>query len=658
MNQPLPSQPQSSSSATDAGQLIFSHLTVESGLSHAVATHLAQDAQGTIWLGTEGGLNRFDGQTVKAYRHDPQHSNSLSHNVIKAMVIDRAGWLWIGTANGLNKFDPHTETFTRYHHQPGKPDSLGFDAISALHLDQTGHLWLGGPGELDQFDPRTEAVVRYGHRPGDRTTVGPGVVTCMVEDEAGRLWVGQRDGGGLSRFDRQRRQFERVHHQPHDSHSRGDEAIGALCLDWAGGLWIGTEDGGLCYFDRAAESVTRYWPQANRPDRLSQAGVTDIIEDRAGQLWVATTDGLYCLDRTGQSLAHYRHDPANPTGLSSSSLLRLFEDRSEGLWVTTDNGVNYCAPRYQQFLHFSNRTLLARMRHELRTPLNAIIGFSQLAMHNQDNPDDTQDYLLDIIRSGEQLLTLINEGLGASKVERSPSMDGELGAMVNHPHAAPHQQAVTLAPDQPRYRLLIVDDDSSSRQLLRNLLAGVGPPERGFELREAENGQQAVEQWAAFAPHLIWMDLRMPVMDGYEATKIIKAKQNAGHTIAPKVIVLATSRYEEKRAEVLDIGYDASLRKPFGQAEIFSLLEQHLGAQFVAATAVDAVNPAADIAAVPGPLRDSLEKAAQLGDMDAVEATIEEIQSVQPALAAQLTQLAEAFDYLQIVAILQGRNHE
>ncbi|MCB0163791.1 MAG: response regulator [Anaerolineae bacterium] len=230
------------------------------------------------------------------------------------------------------------------------------------------------------------------------------------------------------------------------------------------------------------------------------------------------------------------------------------------------------------------------------------------------------------------------------------------------------KQVVGLAPGQPRYRLLIVDDDPINRQLLLKLFAHIGPPGRGFELREAENGQQAIEQWAAFAPHLIWMDLRMPVMDGYEATKFIKAKQAVSHNPTSKIIALTASSYEEDQANVLAIGCDDFLRKPFREADIFTALEHHLGVQFVydhhseqAVRPAPALNPAemvAGLKAIPSQQRARLEKAALSANIVEIEAVIEHIREYHAALAAHLTQLADAFDYMQIVAILQRSKDE
>ena len=135
------------------------------------------------------------------------------------------------------------------------------------------------------------------------------------------------------------------------------------------------------------------------------------------------------------------------------------------------------------------------------------------------------------------------------------------------------RRIIGLEPNQPRYRILIVDDKPINRQLLVKLL---GP--FGFELQEASNGKEAVETWETWQPHLIWMDMRMPVMDGFEATQKIKAT-TAGQATA--IIALTASVLEEERAVVVSAGCDDFLRKPFREDQIFKTMEKHLGVRYV-----------------------------------------------------------------------------
>ncbi|HEY9851408.1 MAG TPA: PAS domain S-box protein [Leptolyngbyaceae cyanobacterium] len=131
-----------------------------------------------------------------------------------------------------------------------------------------------------------------------------------------------------------------------------------------------------------------------------------------------------------------------------------------------------------------------------------------------------------------------------------------------------NKKVISLAPNQPTYRILIVDDKWESRLLLVNLLSPLG-----FQLREAANGQEAVTIWENWQPHLIWMDMQMPVMDGYQATKQIKAQLTSQATV---IIALTASAFEEHKAIVISVGCDDFVSKPFREEVIFEKMAEHL----------------------------------------------------------------------------------
>ncbi|NES83584.1 MAG: PAS domain S-box protein, partial [Moorea sp. SIO2B7] len=137
----------------------------------------------------------------------------------------------------------------------------------------------------------------------------------------------------------------------------------------------------------------------------------------------------------------------------------------------------------------------------------------------------------------------------------------------------PTHQVIGLAPNQPVYRILVVEDVWASRILLVGLLKSIG-----FEVREATNGQEAVKIWQDWNPHLIWMDMRMPVMNGYEATKKIKAHLKGQTT---SIIALTASSFEEERTAILAAGCDDFMRKPFETNELLEKIVQHLGVCYV-----------------------------------------------------------------------------
>jgi CheY-like chemotaxis protein len=209
---------------------------------------------------------------------------------------------------------------------------------------------------------------------------------------------------------------------------------------------------------------------------------------------------------------------------------------------------------------------------------------------------------------------------------------------------------VALAPGQTRYRLLVVDDHAEARELLVQMLAPLG-----FELQEAADGQAAIDRWREWQPNLIWMDLRMPVLDGREAARRIRAADQGQQ---PVIIALTASCFEEERADVLAAGCDDLLRKPFREEDLFAMLEKHLKVRFI--YQMEAAAPpllsldANALASLPEPLRAALERATQRLDVAAVERTIDAVRACDVRIADALAMWAGEFQYDEILSALHS----
>ena len=206
-----------------------------------------------------------------------------------------------------------------------------------------------------------------------------------------------------------------------------------------------------------------------------------------------------------------------------------------------------------------------------------------------------------------------------------------------------------LAEGQQRYRLLIAEDQPDNRLVLHNLLEPLG-----FDLREAINGQEAVAIFEEWFPHLIWMDIRMPVMDGLEATRRIKATGAGADT---RIVAVTAHALEEEQNEILDAGCDDFIRKPFQEAEIFQALAKHLGVRFVyeEGKAPAAARPQVDRAALadlPAPLLSELEGALSRIDSDAVDRAVAAIRIHAPALADGLAVEAQDLQYGRLLHLV------
>ncbi|WOD40054.1 ATP-binding protein [Nodosilinea sp. E11] len=223
-------------------------------------------------------------------------------------------------------------------------------------------------------------------------------------------------------------------------------------------------------------------------------------------------------------------------------------------------------------------------------------------------------------------------------------------AIVSEP--APKRQVVGVVPGSPTYRLLVVDDHWENRQFLRQLLNPLG-----FEIDEAENGEQAIVQWQQRQPHLILMDIRMPVMNGYAATRAIKAM--AGGEKTP-IIAVTASVFEDERANIFSAGCNDLVRKPIDEVVLLDRLAQYLALEYIYTDTVTstAVVPSPSQAAIATALaRQSQSWIAQLhlaargADEDHIYALVAQLDSQEDTLARGLTELVNDFRLDEIVRL-------
>ncbi len=232
----------------------------------------------------------------------------------------------------------------------------------------------------------------------------------------------------------------------------------------------------------------------------------------------------------------------------------------------------------------------------------------------------------------------------------------------------PTRRVIALAPNQPRYRLLIVDDHADNRQVLIELLAPFG-----FELKGASNGLEALEIWEDWQPHLVFMDMWMPLMDGYEATQQIRAKErrieeepnnspSPIHPLQPQmataIIAVTASSLEEEQIKVLSVGCDDFIRKPFPEAEIFNALHQHLGVCFIydqpsAASPTTQTQTESSISTaittLPANLVADFRQALLELDVEQVQTSIAQIRLLNEPLADAIATLANKFQYERLL---------
>jgi CheY-like chemotaxis protein len=199
--------------------------------------------------------------------------------------------------------------------------------------------------------------------------------------------------------------------------------------------------------------------------------------------------------------------------------------------------------------------------------------------------------------------------------------------------------------------VLIADDIEDNRQLLAQLLGPVG-----FEIRLATNGAEAVREFAGWQPHLILMDFRMPVMDGREAICQIRAAPGGD---VPKIIAVTASAMDENRLELMEIGADDFISKPFREAELFNKIHVHVGVEYVYAEDAAAPDVAIELSPEalqgwPEALIEPMREAVITADLDQLLAKIHDVEARDPRVAQALRRLAEDFQYQKLLDLFSA----
>ena len=214
------------------------------------------------------------------------------------------------------------------------------------------------------------------------------------------------------------------------------------------------------------------------------------------------------------------------------------------------------------------------------------------------------------------------------------------------------EKVIGLKSRQSEYRILVVDDSKINRLIMSQLLEPVG-----FQVREAANGKEAVDAWSDWQPHMIWMDLRMPIMNGFEATELIKSS-------SPKetpIVALSASSLEDERSQLNAVGCDDFVGKPFAENTIFEKIAQYVGVRYV----YEPVKPipesfrltAETLKVMPESWLERIEQAAAMLDRTLLTQLLQEIPPEHPELKNALQQQINNFDFDKITNLINNLNN-
>lgn len=335
----------------------FKHITLEQGLSQQAVLAVLQDKQGYMWIGTQEGLNRFDGYQFNVFSHDARDSNTIGSDWIYSIVESNDNELWLGTTAGISVLDSERASFRHYKSIVANPRSLSDNNVSVLFKDSRGNIWVGTDKGLNRYIVETDNFVVT-----PLTAMPAAKIWSIVEDHHGKLWVGT-DGKGLARFNPATGKVDMTFAEFKQKTGLRSKRIKALLVDNQQRLWVGTYDDGILLVDLNSmdSQALRHDPKVS--NTLSYNKVKQLFQDDGGVVWVSTQNGLNKWDEQQRQFEVLRKDINNNYSLSGDDVNCVYQDRGGVFWIGTYSGLNKWHAATAYFAHY-------RMRRNTQTSLS------------------------------------------------------------------------------------------------------------------------------------------------------------------------------------------------------------------------------------------------------------------------------------------------
>jgi ligand-binding sensor domain-containing protein/two-component sensor histidine kinase len=312
----------------------FQRLSIEKGLSQITVHSIIQDSKGFLWIGTEDGLNRYDGYKFVTYRNDKNDSTTISDNFIWSIVEDSKGNIWIGTnSGGLNKFDYNKNSFTRYNYDRNLDNNISENNIRALHIDNDDNLWIGTQSSgLYYFDTNTNDIKKINIHNESKMNFFHSILDIEEDDKF--IWFAT-NGGGIIKYDKSADSFQTITTFIKLNGDRIDVRFVWSVLSDENILWFGTYGQGLLKYDINTGHALVY--SENSKNIIANNNVTDLAVMN-NLVWICTEDGLSILNKNTNQIRTYHHNPADIESISNNILRCIYIDRLDIVWIGTFGG--------------------------------------------------------------------------------------------------------------------------------------------------------------------------------------------------------------------------------------------------------------------------------------------------------------------------------
>ncbi len=330
-----------------AGEFRFRHYQAEDGLSYNSVRSILQDCRGFIWIGTENGLNRFDGYSFREFKNGRADGGALNNRYISALLEDEKGTIYIGTNEGMYTYDPETERFTPFSVKTASGISITSD-INNMMLDKSGNLWIATYGQgIFSYNLSGKTLYQYLFSYHKSGRIKSDLINCIYVDRSNRIWAGQKR---LILLNRKKNRFEFVSFEVEGTNVLS--SIYRIFEDSGRNLWLGTWDQGICRLDLKTRKAISYLSPKSPGGILH---VHEISEYRPGELLIGSDDGLSLFNTRFLIHRLFTSSETDPTSLSDKFVYPIYKDREGGLWVGTYyGGLNYVSPTSGLFERYTH----------------------------------------------------------------------------------------------------------------------------------------------------------------------------------------------------------------------------------------------------------------------------------------------------------------
>ncbi|AYB33594.1 hybrid sensor histidine kinase/response regulator transcription factor [Chryseolinea soli] len=340
----------------------FGHIDDRKGLSHNYVKTFYKDRTGFLWIGTESGLNRFDGYSLKIYRNDPSDSTSLFNDDVVRLYEAPGGMLGVATSVGLCFYNSATETFTTDFRFLRKYSIANpADLVNIIH-DKAGNYWfLFRNNGLVLYNEEKMTTQQFRHLDNDPTTIFTNNVTSVVPHQDGSYWIAHSNGvaENIVLENGKLKVVNRISFSPKESSYKDRYLQCELMIDNDGDLWCYryNSDEGVFYYNANKRSVSHF-EKESKDVALRDDLISGLVQDNKGNIWISYgRAGIDILNKKNFEIESILHDPETNEGLSENSIPGMFKDTDGVIWVGTyKKGLNFFHESMMRFPVYSRHS--------------------------------------------------------------------------------------------------------------------------------------------------------------------------------------------------------------------------------------------------------------------------------------------------------------